>query len=200
MCSAPYNTTNYHPNSTIAVDSSKNKAYTIREANPADISQITEIYAHYVNFDLCTFEEIAPTIDEMLKRYTDITEQKLPYIVATTDNDMILGYAYAVPHRTRSAYRFTVEDSIYVSPSALRLGIGYALLRELIKLCTLLGHRQMVAVIADCGKQNSIQLHERLGFKRAGLLSSVGYKKQRWINTILMQVALGNGDKTSPNS
>jgi L-amino acid N-acyltransferase YncA len=121
----------------------------------------------------------------------------LPYLVAELEGK-IAGYAYAVPYRTRPAYRHTVEDSVYVDPSAARRGVGRALLDALVGACTALGHRQMIAVIGDSANAASIRLHEACGFARAGLLPSVGFKHGRWVDSVLMQRALGPGDAVPP--
>ncbi len=116
----------------------------------------------------------------------------------TSHEGTVLGYAYASPYRTRSAYRFTVEDSIYVAPNAARRGIGLALLRGLIERCAAAGYRQMIAVIGDSANMGSVGLHERAGFQRVGLLPHVGFKHGRWVDCVLMQRALGDGANNSP--
>lgn len=173
-------------------------AFTVRDAAPADLRAITDIYSHHVRFSLGTFEEAAPSEDEMARRHADVTTRGLPYLVAADAEGTILGYAYASPYRVRSAYRFTVEDSIYVAPDAARRGIGLALLRALVERCAAAGYRQMIAVIGDSANKGSIGLHARAGFQRVGLLPHVGFKHGRWVDCVLMQRALGEEAGTSP--
>lgn len=169
----------------------------IRAANDDDIAAVTRIYAHYVRHSTATFETEPPNVQEMLRRTTDITQRNLPYLVAERDG-AVLGYAYAVPYRPRKAYRFTVEDSIYIHPECLGQGLGRALLPALIEACEQRGARQMIAVIGGSDNAASIRLHERLGFRHAGVLRAVGFKFGRWLDTILMQRSLGGGDTTVP--
>jgi len=124
----------------------------------------------------------------------------LPYLVAADDLGLVRGYAYAALYRQRSAYRFTVEDSIYVAPDSLRRGTGRALLGALIERCSRTRYRQMVAVIGDSGNLASIALHDRLGFKRIGVQPAIGFKQGRWIDGVLMQRALGPGASTPPSA
>ena len=155
------------------------------------------IYGHYVQSSAATFEEILPSPDEMVCRFSDLTDKGLPYLVAEQENE-VAGYAYAGPYRDRSGYRFTVEDSVYVNNDCLGLGIGRGLLAELIGRCTTLGYRQMVAVIGDSANAASIALHSQLGFKVIGSLPSSGRKFDRWVDTVLMQRSLGKGSATPP--
>jgi phosphinothricin acetyltransferase len=135
----------------------------------------------------------------MRRRYREVTRRGLPYLVATSGG-AILGYAYASPYRTRSAYRFSLEDSVYVVPDQIGHGIGRLLLGRLIEECTALGYRQMVAVIGDSAHLPSIRVHERLGFRHGGTLRSVGFKFGRWVDSVLMQRPLGEGDATMPGA
>lgn len=160
----------------------------IRPATPSDIPRITAIYAHYVANATATFELTAPTESEMLERLVRLTAAGFPYLV-TTQNQEVIGYAYAGPYRPRPAYRFTVEDTIYLAPEAAGRGLGTQLLGELIAQCQSLGYKQMVAVIGGA-TESSQRLHARLGFHEAGRLSNVGYKFDRWLDTLLMQRAL----------
>jgi phosphinothricin acetyltransferase len=146
---------------------------------------------------LASFEETPPDIDELRRRRDDILACGLPYVVVECGG-VIGGYAYAGPYRTRSAYRFAVEDSIYVAPDLIGKGIGRLALTEIIERCTAAGLRQMVAVIGDSANAASIALHERLGFRQAGVLTAVGFKFGRWVDSVLMQRALGPGNETLP--
>ena len=169
----------------------------IRYATHEDMSEVTAIYDSYVQNSAATFEEISPTVDEMLVRYESLLSMELPFLVATNDSQ-IVGYAYAGMYRARSGYKYTVEDSVYVNPKKLGLGIGRQLLTELINRCTALGYRQMIAVIGDSANTASIALHSQLGFKVIGALPATGRKFDRWIDTVLMQRALGVGASEPP--
>lgn len=170
----------------------------IRDATDADMETVQAIYAHHVENSVSSFEEVAPNIDAMHTRRADIIDAGLPYVVAMCDG-AVKGFAYAGPFRPRSAYRYTVENSIYVAPDATGLGLGRMLLSALIDRCTDLGYRQMIAVIGG-GESNagSVALHSKLGFEKVALLPSVGHKFGRWVDTLMMQRALGNGDKDLP--
>jgi L-amino acid N-acyltransferase YncA len=169
----------------------------IRAAVDADIPAIQAIYAHHVLNGFGSFEEVPPDQAELARRRADFVGRGLPYLVAALDG-RVVGYAYAAPFRPRSAYRFTVENSIYVDPAAARRGVGRRLLAELIRQCTALGFRQMVAVIGDSHNASSIKLHEALGFRHAGRLVSVGRKRGRWLDSVMMQLTLGEGDTAEP--
>jgi L-amino acid N-acyltransferase YncA len=163
----------------------------VRDAAAADFAGIAEIYAHHVLHGFGTFEEVPPTRDEMLERFGRVTEAGLPYLVgAEPETNRVLGYAYAAPYRPRSAYRFTVEDSIYVAPEAQRHGIGFALLTRLVERCAAAGMKQIVAVIGDSANRPSIAVHEKCGFRLTGVLTDVGFKQNRWVDTVIMQRAL----------
>ena len=170
----------------------------IRPALDADIPQIAAIYAHHVLTGLATFEVEPPDAAELARRRAAILERRLPYLVAEIDGT-IAGYAYAGPYRPRPAYRFTVEDSVYIRPEQQRKGLGRLLLTELIAQCEAAGCRQMIAVIGDSGNTASIKLHESLGFEHTGILKGVGFKFGRWVDSVLMQRALGPGDETVPS-
>jgi L-amino acid N-acyltransferase YncA len=176
---------------------SKQQAILVREAAAADLTAIQAIYAHHVGKGLGTFEEAIPDLAEMTRRWQDVRDRGLPYLAAEVDG-RTLGYAYAGPFRMRSAYRYTVEDSIYVSPDAQRRGLGRLLLTELIERCTAQGLRQMVAVIGDSANAASVNLHLALGFRHTGTLQNLGFKFGRWVDAVLMQRALGEGDTTLP--
>jgi phosphinothricin acetyltransferase len=172
--------------------------FVIRDSQPGDIPAITAIYGHSVMASLVTFDEIAPSSEEMAQRRAEVIEAGLPFIVAVENDGRLLGYAYAGAFRRRTGYRYTLEDSIYVDHNATHRGIGTALLTELIERCAAAGYRQMVAVIADTERAASIGLHEKLGFKTVGTLPAAGFKFRRWIDVVLMQRALGPGDAGTP--
>lgn len=165
----------------------------LRAASEADLPAITAIYAHHVRTGTATFEIEPPDAAEMSRRWRDIVERGLPYLVAIDAADVV-GYAYAGPYRPRPAYRYTVEDSIYIRADYAGQGIGSELLRALIVACERAGARQMVAVIGDAANAASIRVHAAAGFAHAGVLASVGWKFGRWLDVVLMQRALGIGD------
>jgi phosphinothricin acetyltransferase len=171
----------------------------IRPAAFSDIPAITRIYAHAVTHGTASFELEAPTEAEMRKRMETLLAGKFPYIVAEID-DAVAGYAYAGPYRARPAYRFTVENSIYVAPEMHRRGIGRVLLKALIEAATARGFRLMIAVIGDSAQAASIGVHRTLGFEDAGVFKNVGYKFGRWLDTVHMQLPLGDGANTPPKS
>ena len=158
----------------------------VRVAAVADMEQVAAIYAHYVATSVATFDEHAPPVSYWGRRLDQVTRRKLPFLVAESDGT-VTGYCYASPWRSRPAYRYTVEDSIYVAPGQAGRGIGSALLGALLPACTEAGARQMIAVIADTGSDASTALHVRFGFTQAGLLTGVGRKHGRWVDTVLMQ-------------
>jgi L-amino acid N-acyltransferase YncA len=160
-----------------------------------DIEAIQAIYAHYVATNLATFELEPPTARQMLERRAAILEGGYPYLVARLGGE-VAGYAYASAWRSRPAYRHTVEDSIYVAPGMRQAGIGSALLRELIAQCEQRGFRQMVGVVGNSANTGSLRVHEALGFRQVGTLGCVGYKFGQWVDTVLMQRALGEGAST----
>lgn len=162
-----------------------------------DIPAISSIYAHHVRTGAATFEIEPPTLREMSQRRADLRANGFPYLVALC-NDRLVGFAYAGPHRQRRAYRFTVEDSIYLDPAYVGKGIGRTLLAALVHESELRGFRQMIAVIGDSANRASIGLHARLGFEPVGTFRSVGFKHARWVDSVLMQRALGEGEKTLP--
>jgi L-amino acid N-acyltransferase YncA len=169
----------------------------VRDAAAADMPGIQAIYAHHVLHGLATFEEVPPSAAEMAERRASVLKAGLPYLAAEIDG-AVVAYAYATAYRPRPAYRFTVEDSIYVAHGLGGRGIGAALLRVLIARCELGPWRQMLAVIGNSGNAGSIALHQRLGFESTGTLHAVGFKLGRWVDTVLMQRALGQGDRCAP--
>lgn len=170
----------------------------LRDAAEPDIPAIARIYAHHVVTGLASFEDEPPSEAEMRSRRDEVLARGLPWLVACDRAGVVRGYAYAMLHRLRSAYRYTVEDSIYIAPELLRRGFGQALLALLIERCAAAGYRQIVAVIGDSANFASIGVHERLGFRRVGLLPAVGWKHGRWIDSVLMQRELGRGAATPP--
>jgi L-amino acid N-acyltransferase YncA len=174
----------------------------LRPATPADIPAITRIYAHAVIHGTASFELEPPDETEMTRRMQAMLSGGFPYIVAADGGALmgqaILGYAYAGPYRTRPAYRFTVEDSIYVDPGAHRRGIGRVLLARLIEESERCGFRQMLAVIGDSAQTPSIEVHRALGFRMVGSFENVGFKFGRWLDSVLMQRDLGPGATTQP--
>ena len=169
----------------------------VRPAALQDLPAIQSIYAYHVLHGLASFEEEAPPLEEMRRRFEDVTGRGLPYLVAEEQGE-ILGYGYCTLYRSRSAYRFTLEDSIYVNQGKQGKGIGKAVLGELIVCCEVLNYRQIIAVIGDSANAASIAVHASLGFVRAGNLRSTGYKFGRWVDTVYMQLPLGEGDRTKP--
>lgn len=170
----------------------------IREAQTADMTMVATIYAHYVETSAATFETVPPTALVMEQRYNDLIAKGMPFLVATHE-DQIVGYAYAGPYRSRWGYRYTVEDSVYVSKDHLGRGIGRVLLAALIEQATARGYRQMISVIGDSANAASIALHSQLGFKVIGALPSTGRKFDRWIDSVLMQRPLGDGSASAPD-
>ena len=170
----------------------------LRLAADGDMAAIQTIYAHHVLNGLASFEEIPPTVDDMRARREGILAQRLPYLVAEIDGTVV-GYAYAGPYRTRSAYRFTVEDLIYIAPGQQGRGIGGQLLSALIAQCERGPWKRMIAVIGDSGNEASIALHRRYGFQWVGVLPAVGFKFGRWVDSVLLQRALGTGDDSLPD-
>jgi L-amino acid N-acyltransferase YncA len=169
----------------------------IRAAAPPDLAAVREIYAFHVLHGLASFEEEPPALEEIARRHGEVLRLGLPWLVAE-DAGEVIGYGYCSRYRTRPAYRHTLEDSVYIRDGEQGKGAGRALLGELIRICEALNYRQMIAVIGDSGNAGSIALHASLGFVRAGVLRSVGYKLGRWVDSVLMQRALGSGDGTRP--
>lgn len=171
----------------------------VRPAEKADIGQVASIYADAVANGTASYELEPPGLAEMEQRFDALAGGGFPYLVAVADGE-VLGYAYAGPFRPRRAYRFVVEDSIYIAPAAKGRGVGRLLLTRLIEECTALGFRQIIAVIGD-GRPDSasVRLHEKLGFRHAGKLVGSGYKHERWLDTVFMQLEINGGDRRPPD-
>jgi len=169
----------------------------IRPSRAGDVEEIATIYRHHVLLGFASFEDVPPEPHEIARRRSDILARGLPYLVAERSGH-VLGYCYAGPYRPRSAYRFTLEDSIYIGEGEVGRGLGRALLATLLDRCTELGYRQMVAVIGGSETWPSIRLHAALGFTRIGVLPAVGFKFGNWVDIVLMQLALGSGATTAP--
>jgi phosphinothricin acetyltransferase len=170
----------------------------IRDATPADLTDITRIYTDSVLNGVASYELVAPDEAEMGLRMSAITGNGYPYLIATDTEGAVLGYAYASAFRTRPAYRWLVEDSIYLAPEARSQGVGRALLEALIGQCETLGFRQMVAVIGGAHPA-SIAVHQKAGFVSSGMISGSGHKQGRWLDTVFMQRPLGQGKATDPD-
>ena len=168
----------------------------VRDSLESDVAEIQAIYAHHVLHGTASFELTPPTLDEMRQRRADVVAKNLPYLVAE-QNGQVVGYAYVTLYRPRPAYRFTVEDSVYVREGLAGQGIGSLLLSEIIKICTAKGYRQLMAVVGDASPP-SVSLHQRHGFTLAGTFKSVGYKFGAWRDTAMLQRPLGDGDSTDP--
>jgi phosphinothricin acetyltransferase len=171
---------------------------TIRPAAPDDAPALAAIYGDAVLHGFGTFEEVPPTAEEMEIRRLAIAERGLPYLVAEADGQ-VLGYAYASPFRPRPAYRYTVEDTVYVSPQAKGRGVGRAVLSAVLNECERLGLRQVVAVVGDSQNAASIGLHRSLGFEQTGVGKSFGFKHGRWVDIVFLQKPLNGGDSRPPD-
>jgi phosphinothricin acetyltransferase len=169
----------------------------IRPIEAHDVPAITRIYAHAVIHGTASFELKPPDEAEMARRMRALLTNNYPYLVAESEG-VVAGYAYAGAYRTRPAYYWSVEDSVYVAPDRHRRGIGLKLLQELIDAAAARGFRQMIAVIGDSAQIASIAVHSAMGFRHIGTLQSVGFKHGRWLDTVVMQRALGRGDSTAP--
>ena len=171
----------------------------VRESTEDDVAAIQAIYAHHVATGGGSFEYDPPEVAEMVRRRGAVVDAGYPYLVAVDPADGgILGYAYAGAYRPRRAYRFTVEDSVYVAPGATGLGVGTALLTALIERCEELGYRQMIAVIGDSANHGSIKLHRKMGFREVGTFRDIGFKFGRWLDSVIMQRSLGPGGDSLP--
>jgi L-amino acid N-acyltransferase YncA len=168
----------------------------IRDSVEGDVVIIQDIYSYHVQHGTASFELTPPTLQEMQQRRADIVEKGLPYFVAEFEG-AVVGYAYATMYRPRPAYRFTVEDSVYVREGLAGNGIGRALLEAVIERCTVLGYRQMLAVIGDSSAA-SVALHKAMGFEQVGLFRSVGFKFGQWRDTAMLERELGEGSRSLP--
>lgn len=169
----------------------------IRPSLDPDVAAIAAIYAHAVLQTTGTFETDAPSPAEISQRRGEVIARGLPWLVAESKGE-VLGYAYANQFRPRKAYRFCVEDSVYLHPKAYGQGVGRLLLAELLARCETLGMRQIIAVIGDSGNLASIGLHRSLGFEQTGLIKNAGWKHGRWLDVVMMQKQLGLGASTNP--
>lgn len=169
----------------------------VRDATAADLPAIAALYAHHVRTGLASFETEPPDLAEMTARFEAVREKGFPWL-ACEIGGRLAGFAYATLYRVRPAYRFALEDSIYVHPELAGRGAGRALLAALVERCEAIGCRQLVAVIGDSGNAASIGLHSALGFRVAGTLASIGFKHGRWVDSVLMQRGIGHGDTTLP--
>jgi phosphinothricin acetyltransferase len=169
----------------------------IRPTAAADLPAITGIYEQAVRYGTATFELIPPDLAEMTRRFGMLVDGGFPYLVAALEG-RVVGYAYAGAYRPRPAYRFTVENSVYLDPSIHRRGIGLQLLQRLITESEARGYRQMIAVIGDSANAGSVGVHMRCGFQMIGTHPNVGFKFGRWLDTVMMQLALGDGGTTPP--
>lgn len=169
----------------------------MRPATPDDLPAVQAIYAHHVRHGLASFEEDPPGAEEIRRRHAEVIGKGLPWLVADFGG-VVGGYGYCAPYRARSAYRYALEDSVYVREDYHGRGVGSALLDALIERCGALGYRQIIAVIGDSAHAASINLHASAGFVRVGTLRSVGFKFGRWVDSVLMQRPLGPGDGSPP--
>lgn len=171
----------------------------VRASTGADVARCAEIYAHHVLHGTASFEVDPPDLAEMTRRRATVLDLGLPHLVAERGG-RVLGYAYAGNWRPRPAYKFSVEDSIYIDKDAVGQGVGKALLPVLIDRCTAMGKRQMVAVIGDSAQAASIRLHAACGFAMVGTLANIGFKFGRWLDSVLMQRPLGSGGALPPGA
>ena len=164
--------------------------YSIRDAVEQDLPHIREIYNHYVLNSTVTFDEKPMTIAALRRKFASVQKLGFPYIVAVSPSGQILGYAYVYPWKEKAAYRFTVENSIYLGPASTGKGLGKVLLGELITRSKAAGIKEIIAVIADRGAEGSIRIHKDYGFKDIGHMGKVGFKFGRWLGTYMMQKSL----------
>ncbi|MEP6481687.1 MAG: N-acetyltransferase family protein [Rhodoglobus sp.] len=164
--------------------------YTIRDATLADLPHIREIYNHYVANSTVTFDEEPMTLAALRRKFQKAIEKQMPFIVAESPRGNLLGYAYVFPWREKAAYRFTVENSIYLGPASTGKGLGRVLMAELIERSKAAGLKEIIAVVADKGAEASIAMHKSFGFKEIGHMGKVGFKFDRWLGTVLMQKSL----------
>ncbi|PPL20135.1 GNAT family N-acetyltransferase [Microterricola pindariensis] len=165
--------------------------FTLREAVEADMPAVREIYNYYVANSTVTFDEDAMTLAEWRDKFAYLQKLGMPFVVAISPTEQILGYALVAPWKQKRAYRFTVENSIYLGPAATGKGLGRVLLADLIERSADAGLKEMVAVIADQGAEASLALHREFGFRETGRMGRVGYKFERWLGIVMMQLSLG---------
>lgn len=165
-------------------------SYVLRSAVPTDLPDIREIYNHYVMNTTVTFDEQQMSLKEWRTKFAAVSSLGYPFIVAVSSSGQILGFAYVLPWKKKAAYRFTVENSIYLRAAATGKGLGTALMAELLDEAGRAGIKEVIAVIADRGAESSIRLHEKFGFKEIGRMGRVGFKFERWLGTVLMQKSL----------
>ena len=168
----------------------------VRPATESDAAAVAAIYGHHVLHGFGTFEEVPPGAEEIAGRIAAVLGRGLPYLIAE-ESGAVIGFAYAAPFRPRAAYRYTVEDSVYIAPEAIGKGVGKALVAEVIRLCEGLGLRQMMAVIGDTENTGSIRFHARLGFVEVARMPETGHKFGRWLDLVLMHGVLGEPDASS---
>lgn len=171
----------------------------IRSATPEDAAALAAIYGDACLHGLGTFEEQPPSVPDMAGRVKAVLDRGLPYLVAEVDGE-VAGFAYAAPFRLRAAYRYTVEDSVYIHPDHKGRGVGKALLSKVIEACEAMGLRQIMAVIGDSGNEGSIGLHRALGYELQGTMPAVGYKHGRWVDIVFMQRPLNGGSGSAPDA
>ncbi len=169
----------------------------IRDVKPKDMPSIQIIYAYHVEYGLASWEEIPPDLDELILRRDSVFADGFPYLVAEIDGQL-LGFAYASKYRPRSAYQYCCESSVYVKNNAQRKGIGYSLLAELIERCRAMGLRRMVAIIGDSANNASICLHKKAGFEHVGIIPNCGFKRNKWLDQVIMQRPIDPGDTMTP--
>lgn len=165
-------------------------SFVVREAVDRDLPDLREIYNHYVANSTVTFDESPWTLKALRTKYARVRELGYPFLVAESPNGVVLGFAYVYPWKEKAAYRFTVENSIYLGPASTGKGLGTALMRELLDRAKAAGVKEVIAVIADRGAEGSIALHERFGFEKTGSMGRVGFKFGRWLGVVMMQKSL----------
>jgi len=164
--------------------------YSIRAATEADLPHVREIYNHYVANSTITFDEQRMSLAQLRRKFQKVEKLGQPFIVAESPRGQILGYAYVTPWKEKAAYRYTVENSIYLGPAATGKGLGKVLMQELLDRAKAAGIKEVIAVIADRGADASIEMHKKFGFKEVGRMGKVGFKFGRWLGTVLMQKSL----------
>jgi L-amino acid N-acyltransferase YncA len=164
--------------------------FVIRPATVQDLPSVREIYNHYVMNSTVTFDETAMTLGELRRKFAHVTKLGMPFLVAQSPSGQLLGYAYVTPWKEKAAYRYTVEDSIYLGPASTGKGLGRPLLQAMLDASKAAGIKEVIAVIADKGADASIHLHKEFGFKDIGHMGKVGFKFDRWLGTVLMQKSL----------